>query len=85
MRGRLKAVLPSDLNEEVNQVKLELFNAAEAGCRLLLKAQLYRLSSRETLLKVFAHQVDNRGHTTKLARAVYHINISRQGHQQLVA
>ncbi|MDZ7849049.1 MAG: hypothetical protein U5L96_21305 [Owenweeksia sp.] len=76
MRVRLQAILDAHWRAEISQVKLDFFGTAEPGTKLMLKAQLYRLSNKQLLLKVFAHQVGSNGQASKLARAAYHIQIT---------
>jgi len=77
MRHRLQQILPEHLEQNVCQVRLEL-QQKPISAKLFLKAQFYEMGKKDMLLKVFVYQQTNKGKALKLARAVYHLDISQQ-------
>ncbi len=77
MRTRIDSVIDGPWKQVVAGVNLELTEVSGKGRRLMLKAQIYRVSNQELTLKVFAHEMLGEGKTTKVAKAIYHINIVR--------
>lgn len=75
MKARLTDILDPDIESRVSNVKLDIFNELGGEPRLLVKAQLYDSNSRELLLKVFVHEMQGKGKTRKLARAIYTLQL----------
>ena len=75
MKHRLEDILDSHLEVKIPGVKLDLFNEMGAEPRLMVKAQLYASNSKEILLKVFVHELQERGRTHKLAKAIYQLEL----------
>lgn len=85
MRQRLEGIMDPNLETNVGGVKLELSEITGKGRRLMLKAQIYRVSNQELQLKVFAHEMLPEGKTSRVARAIYQLNISRSMSRGMVA
>lgn len=77
MRSRLDAIMDNPWKHQVAGVNLELSEISGKGRRLMLKAQVYRVSNQELNLKVFAHELLADGKARRVARAVYNIRIVR--------
>lgn len=77
MRTRLNGIMDNPWKHEVAGVNLELSEISGKGRRLMLKAQVYRVSNQELNLKVFAHELLADGKARRVARAVYNIKIVR--------
>jgi len=73
MKHRLSNILDDYLEIKIPNVKLDIFNQMGTEPRLMVKAQLYASNSKEILLKVFVHELQGKGKTRKLAKAVYHL------------
>lgn len=80
MRDRLQQILPENIEQHVSQVKLEL-QVKPISAKLFLKAQFYEMGKKDILLKVFVYQQTHKGKAVKLARAVYHLDISQQSRE----
>lgn len=81
MRAHLDAVIDDPWKQRVGGVKLEFTKVSGKGRRLMLKAQIYRVSNQELSLKVFAHEMLGEGKTARVARATYQIHIERNFQQ----
>lgn len=77
MRTRLEAVMDDQWKHQVAGVNLELSEVSGKARRLMLKAQIYRVSNQELTLKVFAHELLGDGKAKRVARAIYKIKIIR--------
>lgn len=77
LRSRLDAILPKELQETVTNVNLEIFNDPEKGLQLFIKGQFYGVTKKELLLKVFVHQINSKGKSIRVAKAVYQIALER--------
>lgn len=75
MKLRLSNILDSYLEIKIPNVKLDIFNQMGSEPRLMVKAQLYASNSKEILLKVFVHELQGKGKTRKLAKAIYHLQL----------
>lgn len=75
MQGRLLAVMPSSHRHSVMNVKVDMYEKPGRGKKLLVKAQVFPWEKQDILLKVFVHELDERGRAIKLARAHYQISI----------
>ena len=77
MRDNLDSVMDEPWKHHVSGVKLEMAEFKGKGRRLMLKAQIYRVSNQELTLKVFAHELMADGKAVRVARAIYQIKVSR--------
>lgn len=75
MLKRVSSATPKGYGNKITQVKLELFKPPGNGDKLYIKSQLYPLDKKLYLLKVFAHEINQKNKSTKLAKASYHIKI----------
>ena len=75
MRARLDSVINNPWKQSVSGVNVEFTKISGKGRRLMLKAQIYRISNNEMTLKVFAHEILSDGKAIKVARAVYQIQV----------
>ena len=75
MQHRLNDILDDHLEIKVPNVKLDIFNELGTEPQLMVKAQLYASNSKEILLKVFVHEMQGKGKTRKLAKAIYNLEL----------
>lgn len=75
MQHRLNDILDNHLEIKVPNVKLDIFNELGTEPQLMVKAQLYASNSKEILLKVFVHEMQGKGKTRKLAKAIYNLEL----------
>lgn len=85
MQARLVDMLESNLVLQVPSVKLDLFDEMGKEPRLMVKAQLYSNNSKKILLKVFVHEMLEKGKTRKLAKAIYHLDLINEQSGRKVA
>ena len=81
MRNRLDGVMENQWKHQVAGVNLDLSEVSGKARRLMLKAQIYRVSNQELTLKVFAHELLADGKAKRVARAIYKIKIIRDMQQ----
>lgn len=77
MRSRIDAVMEQHYLQKVSGVNLQFSEISGKGKRLMLKAQVFRISNQEMQLKVFAHELLADGKAVRVARAVYQIRVLR--------
>ena len=75
MLDRVSEALPKGFSKSISKVRLELLKDAGEGEKLFLKAQIYQYNKKDYQLKVFVHEVDHKNRSSKLARAVYDIDV----------
>lgn len=76
LKGRVdELLLPDGYHDEIKEIKVEMLAQETIGEKVLVKAQLFAINKKEHLLKVFAHQLKSNGKSSKLAKAVYHMQI----------
>lgn len=75
MLDRVSEALPKGFSKSISKVRLELLKDAGEGEKLFLKAQIYQYNKKDYQLKVFVHEVDHKNRSSKLARAVYDIEV----------
>lgn len=85
MKHRLQDILEAHLEIKIPSVKLDLFDEMGSEPRLMVKAQLYASNSKEMLLKVFVHELQDKGKTKKMAKAIYHLELVNQQSGRRVA
>ena len=85
MQARLVDMLESNIVLQVPSVKLDLFDEMGKEPRLMVKAQLYSNNSKKILLKVFVHEMLEKGKTRKLAKAIYHLDLINEQSGRKVA
>lgn len=76
MLERVSAALPVGFSKNISKVRLEVLKDPGGGEKLFVKAQIYQYNKRHYQLKVFVHEVDRKNRSTKLAKAIYDIDVN---------
>lgn len=75
MLERISSALPIGFSKSISKVRLEVLKDLGDGEKLFVKAQIYQYNKKNYQLKVFVHEVDRKNRSSKLARAVYDIEV----------
>lgn len=75
MLERISSALPIGFSKNISKVRLEVLKDPGEGEKLFVKAQIYQYNKKNYQLKVFVHEVDHKNRSSKLARAVYDIEV----------
>lgn len=71
----VSSALPNGFSQTISKVRLEILKTPGEGEKLFVKAQIYQYSKRNFQLKVFVHEVDHKNRSSKLAKAIYDIEV----------
>jgi predicted thioesterase len=71
-------LLPDGYEDVIKEVKIDLLKPEAIGEKVLVKAQLFTINKKEHQLRVFAHQLKSNGKSSKLAKAVYSMEIVKR-------
>lgn len=85
MLRRMSEALPLGYESNIINVRLQLFKNLGNGDRIFVKAQLYQYNKKHFQLKVFAHEIDRKNKSSKLAKAVYDVQVGEIENSRRVA
>ena len=71
----VSSALPNGYSKTTSKVRLEILKDPGEGEKLFVKAQIYQYNKRNFQLKVFVHEVDHKNRSSKLAKAIYDIEV----------
>lgn len=77
MQKRLNGNLPADAEMKIKAINMDLAPISGKGERLLIRAQFFAVDKNLLQLKVYLHEQMKKGKATRIALAVYDINITR--------